>query len=136
AAEYFDGDAHEHITRGHQLLRAGKLRGALAEFCTYMYIDAAGDFAEEASLNARTISAKLGNPTQSDHDACADRARGSSETAAKPTATATTTEILIPVKQPRMYKREIVGLSMVGASIVSLGLALREGNKVVDLRNE
>jgi len=132
--DQFSSEARDHITKGHQLLRAGKLREALAHFCSYIYIDAAGEFADEASLNARTISGRLGNPTQSDHDACETTRPPAAEQTAQPT----TMDIIAiaKTKRPRMYKREYIGLGIVGLSVVSLGLALREGGKVVDLRTE
>jgi hypothetical protein len=132
--DFADDGARQHITKGHAKLRAGDLRGALSHFCTYMYIDAAGAFADEASLNARTISGKLGNPTQSDHDACEIRKPASDEER-KPTAT-TMFDLSVTQKPPIISKREVVGLGLVAASVVSLGLALREGGKVVDMRNE
>lgn len=130
-ADDFVSDFRQYITKGHQRLRAGDLRGALSQFCSYMYVDAAGAHADEASANARAISAKLGNPTQSDHDACESRAPASQQ------SSAVTGDVFgVQQKPPRIYKREIVGLGLVAASVVSLGLALREGAKVVDLRTE
>jgi hypothetical protein len=125
------------VAIAHEFQRAGNAREALAYFCSYIYVDAAGTLADEASTNARSIAATLGNPTQSDQEACSTRARASVPQA---TASSLSVDIMatesLPPKPPRITKREVVGLVGIAASVTSLGLALWEGRKITDLRNQ
>lgn len=113
----------------HEYRKAGDEREALAYFCSYMYVDAAGELADEASANARKISAQLGNPTQSDHDACSPR---------PPATRAPSVDMLgaVPQRPPRISKREVIGLSGLAGSLAFLGLALYESGKVRDLHEQ
>jgi hypothetical protein len=120
--------AHEHRL-------AGDRRQALAYFCSYIYVDAAGELADEASTNARALSAQLGKPTDSDHEACTTKA------AVPQPAVATTTSIdmladVIVRKPPRITKREVAGIILLGGSLASVGLALYESGTINDLREE
>ena len=119
--------AHEHRL-------AGDARQALEYFCSYIYVDAAGDLADEASSNARALSAQLGKPTDSDHEACTTKP-------AAPSAAATTQmqeEMLAVVirKPPRITKREVVGLGLLAGSLVGVGMALYESGTINDIREE
>ncbi|HSD91183.1 MAG TPA: hypothetical protein VLB44_26855 [Kofleriaceae bacterium] len=109
---------------------AGKPREALQYYCSYMYVAAAGDDADLASQHARELSAKLGKPAASDHDACSDKPA---------TATSVTgvdaLDIDLPPPGPIISKREIAGLSMLAASIGGLGVALYEGHEVARVRS-
>jgi hypothetical protein len=118
--------AHEHRLAGDQ-------RQALAYFCSYIYVDAAGELADEASHHARALAAKLGNPTQSDHDACATKPTKAQAVA--PASVETLSEVVVQ-KPPRITKREIVGLSMLGASVASLGIALLEARRIDNITEE
>jgi hypothetical protein len=121
-----DDDPAELVRSAHAYRRAGNPEQALAHFCRYMYVDAAGPLADEASANARALAAKLGYPSDSDHAACSGRPRASQP---DPVATVATP---LP-KPPQITKREIVGLSLVGGSVASLGLALLEGGTLKDI---
>jgi hypothetical protein len=121
------------VRMAHEHRLAGDARQALAYFCSYIYVDAAGELADEASTHARALAAKLGNPTQSDHDACATKPGKARPVA--PTSVEMLSETVIQ-KPPRITKREIVGLSLMGGSLVSLGLVVLETRKVGDLVDE
>jgi hypothetical protein len=126
-----------HLVRmAHEYRLAGDTRQALAYFCSYIYVDAAGELADEASANARAIAAKLGNPTDSDHEACATKPASAKKVAS---ATATNVDTIAEVvyrKPPRITKREIAGLSLLGGTLTSLGLALYEARKAEKLLQE
>lgn len=124
-----DDDPADFVRKGHAFRRAGNEEQALAQFCRYMYVDAAGPLADEASANARAIAAKLGYPSDSDRAACSGRPRAS-----QPTPVATATNPVPP--PPRITKREIVGLSLVGGSVVSLGMGLVEARTLRDMRED
>jgi hypothetical protein len=114
-----------------ELRLAGKPREALQYYCSYLYVDAAGDDADQASLHARELSATLGKPVTSDHDACDDKAPP------EPSGvTGVDTLDVAPPRTPRISKREIVGLSMLAAGIGGLGVALYEGSEVARVRAE
>ena len=116
-----------HIARAYRA--AGNLREALAHFCSYIYVDAAGPLADEASANARALSAQLGNPTQSDRDACSPRS------AASPPAAVASVDMLADVPPPpRITKREVAGMITLGGSVASLGLALLEARELKNIR--
>lgn len=117
----------------HEYKRVGNTREALAYFCSYMYVDAAGMLADEASLNARSLAAQMGNPTQSDHDACSQRP-AASRTAEK-TPTVDMVEI-VHRPPPRITKREVVGLATLGGSVAALGLALLEAQRIARIQTE
>jgi hypothetical protein len=121
--------AHEHR-------RAGNNREALAHFCRYMYVDAAGALADEASTNARAISAELGTPTDSDHTACSLRPRASqpSTTQATVTPPVDTLALVLASPPPSITKREIAGLITLGGTVASLGLSLLEARRIKDAR--
>ncbi|HEY5945495.1 MAG TPA: hypothetical protein VIV40_08385 [Kofleriaceae bacterium] len=118
----------------HEQRLAGDTRQALAYFCSYLYVNAAGELADEASTNARAIAAELGNPTQSDHDACATRPRAS-RAVVQPASVDMLAEVVVH-KPPRITKREIAGLITLGGSLGSLGLALLEAHRIDGLRSE
>jgi hypothetical protein len=113
---------------GREYRLAGNARDALAYFCSYLYVDAMGELADEASQNAREVAASLGNVAQSDHDVCSAPTR-TSQVALAPVLSATT----IP---PRITKREVAGLTVIGASIASLGIALFEAHKVTQIKED
>jgi hypothetical protein len=119
--------AHEHRS-------SGNAREALAYFCSYMYVDAAGELADEASANARAIAAQLGNRTDSDRDACATKP-GSPAKRPAVSSVEVTTE-LIPQRPPRITKREVVGLSGLAGSVACLGLTLYESRRITNLEEE
>jgi hypothetical protein len=118
---------------GHEHRLAGDAREALAYFCSYLYIDASGDLADDASTNARALAATLGNRTESDHDACATKAKAAPKPVA-PSADMIADVIVRP--PPRITKREIVGLSLMGGTIASLGLALFEARRIEHLNDD
>lgn len=121
-----ESDPRLLVAIAHEYRKAGNVREALAYFCSYMYVDAAGERADEASDNARAISAKLGNPTQSDHEACSPR----------PPASRASSSDVLPFSQqvpPRISTREIVGLSGLAGSLAFLGLALYEARALTNL---
>lgn len=124
-----DDDPAALVRSGHAYLRAGNAEQALASFCRYMYVDAAGPLADEASANARAIAAKLGYSSDSDHAACSGRPRASAPTPVAMVATPA-------APPPRITKREIIGLSIVGTSVASFGLALVEARKLRDIRED
>ncbi len=122
--------AHEHRLAGHA-------HDALAYFCSYLYINASGDLADDASTNARSIATELGNPTDSDHDACETKPRA--HAAARP-ATNKSVDVLssevIVRPPPRITKREVAGLITMGASVASLGLVLYEAHKIEQITED
>jgi tetratricopeptide (TPR) repeat protein len=115
-----------------ELRMAGKPRDALAYFCSYLFVDAAGPLADDASQEARALSGQLGNVTDSDQKACSQGTRPAATVA---THTVDMTET-IPRPPPRITKREIVGLTGIGLSLTSLGLALYEARRVTDLTEQ
>jgi tetratricopeptide (TPR) repeat protein len=123
------------VRMAHAYRLAGDLQQALAYFCSYMYVDAAGGLADEASMNARALAAQLGNPTESDHQACTTKP-GSNAAKPAPRLTVDMLSDVLPQKPPRITKREVVGLVMLGGSVASLGLALLEGQQVKQLREK
>jgi hypothetical protein len=118
--------AHEHRL-------AGDARQALAYFCSYIYVDAAGELADEASKHARAIAAQLGNPTDSDHEACETKAKAAP---AAPTGSIDMLSDVIVRKPPRITKREIAGITLLGGSLGALALALLESGTINDIREE
>jgi hypothetical protein len=121
------------VHMAHEYRLAGNAREALAYFCSYIYVDAAGELADDASTNARALAAKLGNTTQSDHDACTTKPEQAKPVA--PTSVEMLSEVVVH-KPPRITKREIVGLSLIGTSVVSLGLVVLETRKLGDIVDE
>jgi hypothetical protein len=119
--------AHEHKLAGHT-------RDALAYFCSYLYVDAAGDLADDASTNARALAATLGNPTDSDHDACATKPKAAPTKRAAASVDMLSEPLVRP--PPRITKREVAGLITIGGSIGFLGLVLLEEHKVQQLGSE
>ena len=130
-----DSNASLLVRIAHEYRLAGDTFQALEYFCSYMYVDAAGDFADEASTNARALAAKLGNPTQSDHEACKTKP-GKQVAASKPSNVDTLATEVVLRPPPRITKREVVGLSLLGGSLASLGLSLWESSKADVLRKE
>jgi hypothetical protein len=131
-----DSDPALLVRIGHEFRKAGDQREALAYFCSYMYVDAAGPLADEASANARAISAQMGKPTQSDHEACSTRppaTRKAEPTAQEPNLALYTTVSAVP---RGISRREIIGLSGLGGSLVFLGLSLWEGSKLRDIHKQ
>src|SRR5687768_980183 len=119
-----------HLVRiAHEYRLAGDAKQALAYFCSYIYVDAAGELAEDASRNARALSAQLGHPTDSDHEAC--KPRKASAPALKAGVALTET---IPQAPPRITKREVAGLITLGGSLATLGLAVYESRKITEDR--
>jgi hypothetical protein len=123
-------DPHVLTLIGDELRLAGKPREALQYYCSYLYVDAAGDDADLASQYALELSARLGKPATSDHDACNDKAP------AVPSAVTgvEALDIDLPPQGPAISKREIVGLSMLATGIGGLGVALYEGREVARVR--
>ena len=111
---------------------AGKPREALQYYCSYMYVAAAGDDADLASQHARELSARLGKPVTTDHDACNDKAPA----AATAVTGVDTLDVDLPLRSPSISKREIAGLSMLAAGLGGLGVALYEGSEVARVRAE
>lgn len=128
-----DSDPAHLVAIAHEHRRAGEAREALGYFCSYLYVDAAGPLADEASANARALSAQLGNPTQSDHDACSTR-----PPASRPAPVTTTVDTLagVAATPPRISKREVAGLITFGGCLASLGLALVEARRLVEIRDD
>jgi len=108
---------------------AGKLQDALEYYCSYMYVDAAGDDADHASENARALAVKVGRSNLTDHDAC-DPKSG----VAKPVTGVAALDVTIPPPPARITKREIVGLSLLAAGVGSFGAALYEGRELARVR--
>ena len=125
-----DSDPALLVRIAHEHRLAGDARQALAYFCSYMYVDAAGELADEASANARALAARLGNPAHSDHDACATKPAGSRPA---PPPTVDTLATSVPARPPRITKREVAGLVTLGGSVASLGLALLEARRIQNL---
>jgi hypothetical protein len=121
--------AHEHRLAGHA-------HDALAYFCSYLYINAAGDLADDASTNARAIAGELGNPTDSDRDACETKpnAKAAPRPATKSVDVLASEVIVRP--PPRITKREVAGLITMGASVASLGLVLYEAHKIEQITED
>jgi hypothetical protein len=125
------------VRMAHEYRRAGNNREALAHFCRYMYVEAAGVLADEASTNARAISAELGTPTDSDHTACSSRPRASQASSAQaaPVAPAVDTlALVLAAPPPSITKREIAGLITLGGTVGSLGLSLLEARRIKEAR--
>lgn len=118
------------VSIAHEYRRTGEMREALAYYCSYMYVDAAGPLADEASDNARAISAKLGKPTQSDHEACSTRPPATRD---EPKTVTTTVRPELPKS---IYMREILGVTGLGVSLGMLGLALIEARDLQGIRDE
>lgn len=130
-----DSDPALLVRIAHELRLAGDTQQALAYFCSYMYIDAAGELADEASANARALAAELGNPTDSDHDACETKPKPAGGTI----ALASNPDVLsgpIVRPPPSITKREIAGLISIGGSIGCLGLVLFEAHEIKQLNAE
>lgn len=114
----------------HEYRSAGNSREALAYFCSYIYVDAAGDDADDASTQARAIAVELGRPATSDREACSPNA-----VAVKPVAvTARETLAVAPPKLSRISKREVAGLSLLVVSIASFGVGLYDGRELAKVR--
>jgi hypothetical protein len=131
-----DSDPAILVRIAHEFRKAGDQREALAYFCSYMYVDAAGPLADEASANARAIAAQMGKPTQSDHEACSTRPPATRETTSgtqEPNLALYTT---VSVAPKGISRREIIGLSGLGGSLVFLGLSLWEGDKLRDIHKQ
>ena len=110
---------------------AGQLQQALDYYCSYMYVDAAGDDADHASESARAIAVKVGRSNLSDHDACNPK---SGE--AKPVTGVAALDIVIPPPPSHISKREIVGLSLLAAGVGGFGMALYEGRELARVRHD
>ncbi len=122
------------VNLGHEHRLAGNAHDALAYFCSYLYINASGDLADDASTNARAIAGELGTPTDSDHDACETKRKAPARPAAKNVDVLSSEVIVRP--PPRITKREIAGLITMGGSIASLGLVLLEARKIEHITEE
>jgi hypothetical protein len=109
---------------------AGQMREALDYYCSYMYVDAAGDDADRASQNARELAVKLGRNGATDHEACNPK----KSEPAKAVTGVDALDLRIPPPPARITKREIVGLSMLAAGVGGLGMALYEGNELKHVR--
>ncbi|HUS32771.1 MAG TPA: hypothetical protein VMZ53_29925 [Kofleriaceae bacterium] len=109
---------------------AGQMREALDYYCSYMYVDAAGEDADRASLGARELAVRLGHSGATDHEACNPK-KGE---VAKPVTGVEALDLRIPPPAARITKREVVGLSMLAAGIGGLGMALYEGREVARVR--
>jgi hypothetical protein len=110
---------------------AGQVREALDYYCSYMYVDAAGDDADHASENARALAVKVGRSGATDHEACDAK----SKAAAAPSVTGVQAlDLNIPPPPARITKREIVGLSMLAMGVGGFGMALYEGRELARVR--
>jgi hypothetical protein len=118
----------------HELRLEGDSREALKYFCSYLYIDAAGDLADDASTNARALAATLGNPTDSDQDACTTKPKAAVTKPATGNVDMLSEGIVRP--PPSITKREIAGLITIGGSIASLGLVLLEAHTIRQLNDD
>jgi hypothetical protein len=108
----------------------GNKREALSYYCSYMYVDAAGDDADHASEQARMLAGTLGRMNSTDREACDTKGPQKAVTVTGVDALDTR----IPPPPSRISKREIVGLSMLGAGVAGLGVALYEGREVARVR--
>jgi hypothetical protein len=122
-------DPHLLTLMADEYRAAGKLREALDYYCTYMYVDAAGNDADHASQNARTLAVKLGRSGETDHEACNPK-----KAEAKPITGVAALDLQIPPPPARITKREIVGLSLLAAGIGGLGMSLYEGHELKKTR--
>jgi len=112
-------DPHRLVVKANELRDAGKLKEALAYYCSYMFTAPAGDDADYASQQAHLL--KPGAVT--DHDACT----------AQPTVAPVRTIVLydvLPEPPPRISKREIAGLATIGLALASFGTGLYESSRV------
>jgi hypothetical protein len=118
-------DPHLLTLMADEYRAAGKLHEALDYYCSYMYVDAAGDDADHASENARALAVKLGRSGATDHEACNEK-----KTEAKSVTGVEALDLRIPPPPSRITKREIVGLSLLAAGVGGLGMALYEGHEL------
>ena len=110
---------------------AGNAREALDYYCSYMYVAAAGDDADHASASARELAPSVGRSGATDHEACNPK----SHAAGKPVTGVAALDLNIPPPPASITKREIVGLSLLGVGVGSLGMALYEGRELAHVRN-
>jgi hypothetical protein len=115
---------------GDEWRALGNKREALNYYCSYMYIDAAGDDADHASEQARMLAKLLGRDASTDREACDDKPAQKPVSVTGVDAIGTT----LPPPPSRISKREIVGLSMLAAGVGGLGVALYEGREVARVR--
>lgn len=108
----------------------GNKREALNYYCSYMYIDAAGDEADHASQQARLLAVSLGRKASSDYEACDDKPAQKPVSVTGVDAIGTT----LPPPPSRISNREIVGLSLLATGIGGLGMALYEGRELARVR--
>jgi len=115
-----NADPHLLVMIANEYKSAGKSKEALAYYCSYIFTAPAGDDADYASQQAHLL--KPG--AESDHDACTTQpAVGSLR---QPDFASVD---VLPPPPPRIYKREIAGISLVGLALVSVGIGLYEANE-------
>lgn len=108
----------------------GNKREALNYYCSYMYVDAAGDDADHASEQARMLAGMLGRLNSTDREACDNKQ------AQKPVSVTGVDALDTKIPPPSLgiSKREIIGLSMLATGVGGLGVALYEGREVARVR--
>jgi len=122
-----NSDPHLLTLIADEYRAAGNARDALSYYCAYMYVAAAGADADYASANARELAVKFDRLGDTDHDACTPKGN----------ATDTETIDLVPPRKPAsISKREIVGLSMLGAGVAGLSMALYEQHALAAVQAE
>lgn len=125
-----NSDPHLLTLIADEYRAAGNAREALDYYCSYMYVAASGDDADHASASARELAVTLGHSGATDHEACNPK----SHAAAKPVTGVEALDLTIPPPPASITKREIVGLSLLGVGIGSLGMALYEGRELAHVR--
>lgn len=112
------GDPHLLVMIANEYRGEGHAKEALAYYCSYIFTAPAGDDADYASQQAHLL--KPG--AASDHDACTTQP-----------SVALSTDVVIadalPLPPPRISKREIAGIAMVGVALASLGVGLYEAKQ-------
>ena len=122
-------DPHMLTLIADEYRAAGNAREALDYYCSYMYVAASGDDADHASDSARELAVSLGRSGATDHEACNPK-----KGAAKPVTGVAALDLNIPPPPASITKREIVGLSLLGVGVGSLGMALYEGRELAHVR--
>jgi hypothetical protein len=112
------GDPHLLVMIANEYRTQGDAKDALAYYCSYIFTAPAGDDADYASQQAHLL--KPG--AASDHDACTTQP-----------AVARSADIVVedalPPPPPRISKREIAGIAMVGVALASFGVGLYEAKE-------
>ena len=114
-----NADPHLLVMIANEYKSAGKPKEALAYYCSYIFTAPAGDDADYASQQAHLL--KPG--AESDHDACTTQPAVASLRQPDFVVDA------LPPPPPRMYKREVAGISLVAVALVSVGIGLYEAKQ-------